>query len=235
MQLNCPELRAESQRRSRLNRMKRLVPLFLLLSIFFVRLEAQTQTPSVQPAAVPTAAELAADVTAFNQLLGQLQQVSQKTADDLGRLRVDKWKADREVKDQAQSNLQSLQRNLRAALPDLISKVQAAPQDLAPNFRLYRNLNALYDVLASVAESAGAFGPSEQYDPVAADVGSLDSVRRSVADRLDWLSGVRDAEVVRLRKAQATSTAPAKKVISDEETPTSTPKKKKTKPSAAHP
>ena len=113
---------------------------------------------------------MASDLTAYAQMLGQLQQVAQQTAADLGKLRIDKWKTDSANKQQTQSNAQSLQRNLTAALPEIIQKVQAAPQDLAPSFKLYRNLNVVYDVLTSTAENAGAFGPKEQYEPLANDV-----------------------------------------------------------------
>ena len=74
---------------------------------------------------------------------------------------------DSSTKHQASENIGSIQRNVTAALPALIAAVHTAPQSLAANFKLYRNLNALYDVVASVSESAGAFGKREEYDLMA--------------------------------------------------------------------
>src|SRR5437879_4121121 len=90
--------------------------------------------------------------------LAKVDQSAQAAAMDIARLRIEKWKADSSEKRQAQSNAESLQRNMTAALPTLTSAVRTAPQDMAANFKLYRNLSALNDVLKSLTESAGAFG-----------------------------------------------------------------------------
>jgi hypothetical protein len=173
--------------------------------------------------------EMSSDIAAYGQMLGQLQEIAQQTASDLGKLKIDKWKTDSSNKQQSQSNATSLQRNLTAALPEMIQKAQAAPQDFAPSFKLYRNLNVVYDVLATTAENAGAFGPKEQYEPLANDIGQLDQVRRSMADRLDWLSGVKDSQIKTLSQqlvaAQQQAQAAAQKAAAAE---TPTPKKKAT-------
>jgi len=41
----------------------------------------------------------------------------------------------------------------------LLQRIKASPSSLNANFRLYRNMNALYDTFSALAESAGAFGP----------------------------------------------------------------------------
>ena len=94
----------------------------------------------------------------------------------------------RDSKQQAQSNADSIQRNLTQALPALIGAVRSAPQDMNAEFKLYRNLNVLYDVLVSLTESAGAFGPRGDYDALARQLGVIDSVRRSLADSLENLT-----------------------------------------------
>ncbi len=194
--------------------------------------------PTTPP--LPSAADMAADASAFDGLLGQINNWAQKTNTDLGKARADKWKADGNTKQQGQSNVDSLQRNLTAALPQFITQLQATPQQLAPNLKLYRNLNALYDVLASVAESTGAFGSKDAYQPLADDTGRLDSLRRQVADRLDWLSGVRDNEIgalrIQLQAARAQIAAAPPKKVSDEAAPAEKkPTKKKAKKTTAKP
>ena len=87
-------------------------------------------------------------------MLAQIDESAQQAAMEIGRLRIEKWKTDSNSKQQAQANADSLQRNLTSALPAITAGVRAAPQALAPSFKLYRNLSALYDVLAGLAESA---------------------------------------------------------------------------------
>lgn len=205
----------------------RRVALFTLFAVFTVFGFAQAPA---QPAAKAPGAP-AIDVQFANTLI-QLERAAQDANVALGRLRIEKWKADSDVKKQSQSNVDALQRNLSAALPELLSRVRQNPQDLAVNFKLYRNLSAVYDVLASVTESAGAFGPKDQYQALAAPVSDMDTVRRSLADRLEFLASSKEAELARYR-AQATaaaaaqSAAPPKKIIIDDNAPN--PKVKKTK------
>ncbi len=209
----------------------RTVPLLPALLLAATLAAAQTTSPSPPSTATPQPAaatpEMAADLTAYGEMLGQIQALAQRTTSDLGKLRVDKWKADSATKQQAQSNTAALQRNLAAALPEMIQKAQAAPQDLAPNFKLYRNLNVLYDVLSVTAESAGAFGPKDQYEPLANDASQLNQLRRSLADRLDWLAGVKDGQITQLRQQLVTAQEAAKPKEKTEASSSSTPTKKK--------
>lgn len=169
--------------------------------------------------------------------LDRLQAVSSATNGTMSQLRVDKWKADGNSKRQAESNVESIRRNLTSALPGMISSVRSAPQDLAAEFKLYRNLNALYDVMGSLTESAGAFGPKSDYEALAEQLDSLDSIRRNLGDSLEQLTASTQSQLDQLRtqvkslQAQASTTAaPAKKVVVDDTTPakksTSTHKKK---------
>lgn len=188
---------------------------------------------------VASAAQPAMDVQLSN-LLTQLERASLDTNGALGRIRVDKWKTNSDQKQQAQANIQSLQRNLSYAIPELTAKIRQAPQDLSANFKLYRNLNALYDVLSNVAESAGAFGPKDQYESLAQPVSSLDQVRHDLGDRLDQLTAANQTELNRLRAQaqavrQAENAAPAKKVVIDDNAPEPKPKKAKSRKSAVKP
>lgn len=177
------------------------------------------------------------DVQFANTLI-QLQQAAQDANVALGKLRIDKWKTDGSQKQQAQANVESLQRNLSAALPELLQKTRQSPQDIAVNFKLYRNLSAVYDVLASVTESAGAFGPKDQYESLAQPVSVMDAVRRSLADRMEQLAASKEAELTRLRsQAKTAATAPAatgvKKIVVDDNAPAPKTKKTKAKPAAS--
>jgi hypothetical protein len=198
-----------------------LLSLILLSVIGINRVAAQTQQPR------QTAGPIAVDV---QNTLAKIDQTAQAAALDIAKLRVEKWKTDSKNKQQAQSDADSIQRNVTAALPTLTSGVRSAPQDIAANFKLYRNLNALYDVLKSLTESAGAFGPKQDFESLAEYTQSFDEYRRSMGDYMENLASAKETELNRLRsqaRALQTPAPPPKKVIIDDDE--ASPKKKSTK------
>ena len=169
--------------------------------------------------------------------LDRLQAAASQAALDIGHMRIEKWKVDGESKRQAQSNADSVQRNLTSALPGLIESVRSAPQDLNAEFKLYRNLNALYDVMGTLAESAGAFGPRSDYEALTEQFQVIASVRRNLGDALERLTAATQSELTQLRsqvRAQqqvaTTPAAPPKKVVVDDTEPTPKTVRKKKKP-----
>ncbi len=171
-------------------------------------------------------------VNELNNLLGQLRQTSQNLQGDLSHTRIDRWKTDSGTKRQTQANVESVQRNLQSALPEMVTQLNNAPEDMAASFKLYRNIDALYDVLGSVAESAGAFGSKDEFQTLSNDLSSLESIRRSLGERIQNLASSKETELARLRgtvKAlqAATPPPPAKKVIVDDTEPPKKPVKKK--------
>jgi hypothetical protein len=181
-----------------------------------------------------------ASVNQLNQLLASLEQASQQTQVDLARLRVDKWKADSNTKRQTQADIDSIERNLQSALPAMITQSRSAPDQLAPTFKIYRNLDALSDVFTSVAENAGAFGSKDDYEIVGGDLTSFEKSRRAFADRIEELAGTKDNELLQLRtqvhqlEASAQPAASPKKVVVDDtEPPKKAPAKKKATASGA--
>lgn len=177
-----------------------------------------------------------ASVTQLNGLLGQLESTSKSTQGDLTKLRIERWKTDGAMKKQALENVDSIQRNLQGALPEIIGQLRAAPEDVPATFKLYRNLDALYDVLGSVVESVGAFGSKDDLQSLSNDLSSFEGTRKQLAERIQSLSAAKEAEIVRLRTdlkaAQAAApAAPAKKVVVDDNEPPKKPAaKKKTTP-----
>jgi hypothetical protein len=172
-------------------------------------------------------------VNQLNGMLSQLEQASQAAQLDLAKLRIDKWKVDSGSKRQTQSNVESVQRNLQAAMPEMIAELKASPENLNATFKLYRNLDALYNVFGSVAESTGAFGSKDEFQSLENDLSAFEKARHVFADRMESLAGAKDAEVVRLRAALQTAQAnaqaepPKKTVIDDNPTPPKKPVKKK--------
>lgn len=204
---------------------------------------AQAGAPSAVPPGPNNAGAISvASMNQINNLLADLQRTSEATAADISNLRIDRWKADSGSKRQVQDNSTSILRNLQNALPGIISEVRAAPEDLAPTFKLYRNLDALYDVLGTQTELAGAFGSKSEYQSMSNDLANIERIRRTLADRVQNLAASRDAELARLRvqvrntQAAAAAAPPKKVIVDDEEQPKKTVKKKKkpaTKPATS--
>jgi hypothetical protein len=201
---------------------------FLACSLF---LPAQV-TPSNPP--VPYAS-----VSQLNTILSPIQQASEATQADLGKLRIDKWKADSGYKKQILSNVDSIKRNLQSALPEIVTQLQNSPEDLGATFKLYRNLDALYDVMTNVAESAGAFGSKDESQSLSNDLSAFERARRELGERLELLTTSKEAELSQLRTQiktlQAAPPPPPKKIVIDDNEPKKPAPKKKPVPKPPKP
>jgi hypothetical protein len=204
----------------------KVLPALVLASVLAAQAPSDAQSSNSAPVSYSSMNQL-------NTMLGNLEQTAQASAGDLNKLRVDRWKTDGNTKRQEQSDVESLQRNLQNALPALINEVRSSPEDMATTFKLYHNLDALHDVMRSVAESAGAFGPKNEYQALASDAERLDDVRRALANRMQTLAASKEAELVRLRAqlraAQAAPPPPPKKIVVDDTEPPKKASRKKAK------
>jgi hypothetical protein len=164
-----------------------------------------------------------ASVTQLNALLAQLEATSKTAQADLAKLRIERWKADGNSKKQALSNVDSIQRNLQNALPEIIGQLRNSPEDLTITFKLYRNLDTLDYVLGSVVESTGAFGSKDDLQALSNDLDGLDKSLKALADRTQTLAASKEQEIVRLRadlktaQAAVPAAAPKKIVVDDNE------------------
>lgn len=220
-----------------------LLPLVLSIAAFpqnSAPIGAAATDPNLQRAIEATApgagqttsAVSYASVTQLNGLLGQLEAASKTAQADLSKLRIERWKTDGSYKKQSLANVDSIQRNLQGALPEIIAKLRSTPEDLPTTFKLYRNLDALYDVMGSVAESAGAFGSKDDFQAISNDLSTFEGTRRQFAERIENLSSSKEAEIVRLRTELKTAqaavpAAPPKKIVVDDNEPAKKPAKKK--------
>ena len=174
-------------------------------------------------------------MTQLNGLLAQLEASSKSTQADLTNLRIERWKTDSKSKKEMLANVDSIQRNLQGALPEIIGQLRSQPEDVPTSFKLYRNLDALYDVVGSVVEGTGAFGSKDDFQSLSNDLSSFEGTRKQLAQRIETLSSAKEAEIVRLRTdlkaAQAAiPAAPPKKIVVDDNEPAKKPAVKKKKP-----
>jgi hypothetical protein len=172
--------------------------------------------------------------TSVNELNGILAQVNATAASiqtDLEQTRIERWKTDSSTKRQTQGNVDSIRRNLQSAMPEIVSQLTNSPEDLAASFKLYRNLDALYDVFGSVVESAGAFGSKDEFQSLRNDMNGLENARRSLGERMQKLASAKEDELGRLRAQVKTLSAapppPPRKIIVDDTEPPKKPAKKK--------
>lgn len=219
-------------------KLRTLLPLCVVCSLVVLAPTAVTaQAPTGEPAAPPPVAY--ASVSELNNILAQVRQTAQNIQEDLGKTRIERWKADSSIKRQTQANVDSIQRNLQSALPEIMTQLGNAPEDLGASFKLYRNLDALYDVFNSVVESAGAFGSKDEFQSLSNDMSGLESARRVLGERMQKLATAKENELARLRgqikTLQAAPPAPPKKIIVDDTEPPRKPAKKKPPKSSATP
>jgi TolA-binding protein len=202
--------------------------------------QSSAQANTASAAEPPQGAVSYASVTELNGLLGQLESTSNTAQVDLAKLRIERWKTDGTTKKQSLADVESVQRNLHDALPGMIDALHASPEDLPATFKLYRNLDALYDVMGGVVESAGAFGSKDDFQALTNDLNGFEGARKQLAERLENLAGTKEQEIVRLRaelktaQAAAPPPAPPKKIVVDDTEPEKKPPAKK-KPAVKKP
>src|SRR5947209_18277325 len=202
-----------------------LAAMVLLCSLWTV---AQTaSTAASQPATT-------AATPSLNTILADLQRVALAASGDIGKLRIEKWKTDSSQKQQMQQVADSLQRNITSAVPGLISDVRNSQGSVSKTFKLYHNINVVYEFLSSLAEATGAFGKKEEYEPLATDASALDSVRQSLSSYIEQAANTMESRTKQgtttAQNAQPAQKGPKKIVIDD--TASSTRKKGSTKKKA---
>ncbi len=103
----------------------------------------------------------------------------------LGSVKVEKWKAPGPVRQNASANMGSIVRDLDGTLPALLATADGAPGMVSKSLPVFRNLDALYDVLLRVVESADLAAPDDQTQNLNRALGSLEDARRALGDSLE--------------------------------------------------
>jgi hypothetical protein len=130
-----------------------------------------------------------------------------------------RWKTSNEVKSVSQNDLNSIFNDLNSVLPGLLQTAQASPSSFKPAFEVYRNVNALYDVVLRVSQAASLTGAATDAAYLQNALNELSRARNSLSNALAAASEQRDTELVQLRakvQAQDTQAAPPKKIIVDD-------------------
>ena len=124
-------------------------------------------------------------------------------------VRLDRWKASNAIRDEAQSNVGSIQRDLQSTLPALLVTADAAPASAAKALPVYRNVEALYDVVLRVDTAARLAAPADQISALDQALARLDDSRRALGDQLQQTAAAEEAQVLRLQAALKAIPPPA--------------------------
>lgn len=175
------------------------IPAILVLSFTAAAL-GQTAAEAPAPATAP------AVVSPSAILRPALANVQSTTAD----LKISKWKIPGSARKAAEEDVNSIQRDLGGTLPGLLASADAAPGSVPPSFAVYRNLDALYDVLLRVSQKADLGAPSREAIAIASSLHELEAARRQLGDSILNTAQHHETRLVALESAvRAARTAPS--------------------------
>jgi hypothetical protein len=122
-------------------------------------------------------------------------------------LRPERWKASGAITGESASDVSSIERDLDATLPPLLAAADAAPGSAAQLLPAYRNVEALYDVLVRVTQTAVLAAPAPQSTALQQATMALQQSRRDFGELLNSAAQSQERQLrdvqVRLRTMQA--------------------------------
>ena len=191
----------------------------------FCETNGTSAPPPVQTAAV--APNMSSDT-----IHPALNRVSQAIAG----LNISRWKAPGEVRSATQQNADSIQRDLNSTLPGLLAAADAAPDQISAVFAVYRNIDALYDVLLRISQTADLAAPANEASGINDALHNLESARTELGNNILNISKNNEAETLKLRAAIQQAAAaqaaepPKTVVVNDGPAKSTNAAKKKKKP-----
>ncbi len=179
---------------------------------FTLALATLSLTAAAQPASVPATGAPRLVSTNLHPALAQVGQA-------ITTLNIRHWKAPNEVRDAAEQDVASIQRDLSGALAGLLDQSDAAPGSIPAEIAIYRNVNALYDTLLRVALTANLAAPDNEASTLGAALNNLEAARSELGAQIQVAAQAQQAEFVRLRTAIAAAAAqrqPVKTTVVDD-------------------
>jgi hypothetical protein len=161
-------------------------PAILFSAILIVPAAAfalQAAKPAATAPTAPAQATQSAPTPPQPKLTAQLQRDLDSVKDTIAAIKTDKWKKG-SVRDEADANINSIQRDLAENMPPLLAASEAAPSSVSKALPLSRHLDALYDVLLRIYEAARVSAPPDQIAQIQQTMSSLDKARRALNDRI---------------------------------------------------
>ncbi|WP_419805689.1 hypothetical protein [Terriglobus sp.] len=155
--------------------------------------QATAPSPSSEPAnqaasqqANDTASELQKPSTLIAPAVDHLSQV-------VSQVELERWKGS--SRDETDSNLRSVERNVSTTLPQLVTAADAQPASIAASLPLLRNLDALCAVMIRVSVTARANAPTPQAESLNGALTALQSARNTLADQVQTLAAAQEKQL----------------------------------------
>jgi hypothetical protein len=197
----------------------------------------QTLPGHTLPSQTPPGHITAAKDTA-NPPSGFLQPSLDTLLKAVGGLQLERWKKG-SVRDEAGSNVSSIQRDLQSTLPPLLKEADAAPRSMSKVLPVSRNIDALYDVVLRVVDGARIAAPSDQFTQLQDAMTRLEKARHTLSDQMQETAAAQEKQIADLQVAIKAEQSKPPVVCSAPAVPAPTPAKKpavkKRKPAAAKP
>ena len=222
--------------------MRSFLPAVVLLTVGFsgCRLFAQAGA-SVAPAAevraaAPRVQAASAPMVRPSEVLqGPLTALQQA----LGGVRLEKWKMSGELKDAADGDLRSIERDFRETLPPLLATADGEPGSVAKVLPAMRNVDALYDVALRVAAMGRLTAPAAQSAALDRALEGLAAARKQMGDQLQQAAVAEESRVgelqVSLKASQAAVAAANPATAAKPVTTPAVKAKKKVRPKVVAP
>lgn len=175
-----------------------------LLRLALLLIAAAPVALAVQTSAPPVAAPIAATSSPLPPSPSRIVQPAlTDLISTLDSLRIDKWKAPAAVRQNAAANLASVRTDLDSNLPSLLHVADGSPGSLTAVLPAERNLDALYDVVLRVTETAHLAAPDRQSSDLDAALANLDQARRNLSAHILTTAQKNEADMQSLRQQLA--------------------------------
>ncbi|HMG84548.1 MAG TPA: hypothetical protein VK574_02325 [Terracidiphilus sp.] len=186
------------------------IPKTVLIASALIQLvlpgRAQTGPTAASAASSSAGANAAFTPSAASDILRHSLEEVQQT---VGALKLDKWKRG-SVRDEAQTNVDAIQRDMQGTLPSLLKEADSAPGSLSKMLPLSRNVDALYDVLVHVVEGSRVAAPGDQVGELQTTLADLEKARVRLGNQLVQTATVQEKQIVDLRTTVQTQAASLK-------------------------
>jgi len=172
---------------------------------------AATQTAASGGPAAAAASSTPAAGSSFTPVAPSdiLQHSLDEVRQTVGDLKLDKWKKG-SVRDEAENNINAIQRYMQGTLPALMKEGDAAPGTLSKVLPISRNVDALYNVLVHVEEASRVSAPGDQVGQLQQALAGLEKARVAFGNQLQQTAAVQEKQMVELHTTVQTQAASLK-------------------------
>ena len=143
-----------------------------------------------------------APTTILDGPLGEVQEA-------VAALKLEKWKRG-SVRDEAETNIDAIRRDLQGTLPKLVKEADTAPGMLSKMLPVSSNVDALYNVLVHLVEQARVSAPGDQVGQLQAAMADLEKARVTLGSQLQQTATLQEKQMVDLHTTVQTQAASLK-------------------------